>query len=62
MSTQISQLDLQILKKKVYQAARDGRAISIFAMLWNLDRESIVKEVKFNITKPIFGYTLIGPH
>ncbi|XP_060559598.1 protein fem-1 homolog B-like [Ruditapes philippinarum] len=51
MSTQISQIDLQILKKKVYQAARDGRAISIFAMLWNLDRESIVKEVLSNLTE-----------
>ncbi|XP_076443652.1 protein fem-1 homolog B-like [Babylonia areolata] len=32
------------LKAKVHQAARDGMAISIFAMLWNLDRH-IVNEV-----------------
>ncbi|KAK7501623.1 hypothetical protein BaRGS_00007054 [Batillaria attramentaria] len=35
---------IAILKGKVYQAARDGMAISIFAMLWNLDRH-IVNEV-----------------
>ena len=32
------------LKGKVHQSARDGMAISIFAMLWNLDRH-IVNEV-----------------
>ncbi|KAK7116019.1 hypothetical protein V1264_001775 [Littorina saxatilis] len=32
------------LKNKVHQSARDGMAISIFAMLWNLDRH-IVNEV-----------------
>lgn len=37
--------DLNVLIKKVWQASRDGRAISIFAMLWNLDREVIVNEV-----------------
>lgn len=35
---------MKTLKQKVYVAARDGMAISIFAMLWNLDR-TIVKEV-----------------
>lgn len=46
MSTKVSSFELQQLKVKVYQAARDGRAISIFAMLWNLDRQTVVNEVR----------------
>jgi len=45
MSTKVSSYELQQLKGKVYQAARDGRAISIFAMLWNLDRKTVVNQV-----------------
>ena len=45
MSTDISEIEIQTLKHKVYLAARDGMAISIFAMLWNLDRETVVQEV-----------------
>ncbi|XP_041362073.1 protein fem-1 homolog B-like [Gigantopelta aegis] len=35
---------IKVLKKKVFSAAREGMAISIFAMLWNLDR-CVIKEV-----------------
>nr|AIG62901.1 feminization-1b [Sinohyriopsis schlegelii] len=42
---EVSVFELQTLKQKVHMAARDGMAISIFAMLWNLDRDSIVQEV-----------------
>lgn len=35
---------IKTLKHKVFTSARDGMAISIFAMLWNVERE-IVKEV-----------------
>ena len=45
MSAEISEIEIQTLKHKVYLAARDGMAISIFAMLWNLDRETVVQEV-----------------
>lgn len=36
-----SEEEIDILKQKVYTAARDGRAISLFAMLWNLNREFV---------------------
>ncbi|XP_062620952.1 protein fem-1 homolog B-like [Saccostrea cucullata] len=36
--------DKNVLKQKVYAAARDGRAISLFAVLWNLNQE-LVDEV-----------------
>lgn len=45
MATEISKAEVQTLKHKVFLAARDGMAISIFAMLWNLDREKVVQEV-----------------
>ena len=45
MATEISKAEIQTLKHKVFLAARDGMAISIFAMLWNLDREKVVQEV-----------------
>lgn len=38
------------LKQKVFVAARDGMAISIFAMLWNLDRE-LVTDVLDHLTE-----------
>ncbi|XP_061172554.1 protein fem-1 homolog B-like [Saccostrea echinata] len=36
--------DINVLKQKVYAAARDGRAISLFAVLWNLNQK-LVDEV-----------------
>ncbi|XP_052792862.1 protein fem-1 homolog B-like [Mya arenaria] len=45
MSSKLSLFEIELLKTKVFQAARDGRAISIFSMLWNLDRETVVNEV-----------------
>lgn len=54
MSTKVSSHELQQLKAKVYQAARDGRALSIFAMLWNLDRETVVNAV--NIHRRLSDY------
>ena len=41
----LSKTNVDILKTRVFQAARDGRAISVFAMLWNLDREKVVNDV-----------------
>ncbi|KAL4227621.1 Protein fem-1 B [Mactra antiquata] len=53
MSTRISLSEIEDLKKKVFEAARDGRAISIFAMLWNLDRERVVNEVLNHMTEAL---------
>ena len=51
MATEINQLEIETLKHKVYLAARDGMAISIFAMLWNLDRETVVQEALNHLTE-----------
>lgn len=42
--------DIQRLKQNIFNYARDGMAISIFAMLWNLDR-SIIDEVLNHFTR-----------
>ncbi|XP_050401288.1 protein fem-1 homolog B [Patella vulgata] len=39
---------VKALKQKVFAAARDGMAISIFAMLWNLDREIVNDVLNFH--------------
>ncbi|KAI8795419.1 protein fem-1 B [Biomphalaria glabrata] len=36
--------EIELLKEKVHSAAREGMAISIFALLWNMDKP-VVKEI-----------------
>ncbi|KAH9495111.1 Protein fem-1 B [Bulinus truncatus] len=40
----LTQQEVEILKEKVHSAAREGMAISIFALLWNMDKP-VVKEI-----------------
>lgn len=51
MAPGVSQHDIPTLKHKVHLAARDGMAISIFAMLWNLDHKAVVQEVLNHLTE-----------
>ncbi|CAC5398415.1 FEM1B [Mytilus coruscus] len=50
MSKDITEEAVKSLKAKVYACARDGMAISIFAMLWNSDK-TIIHEVLNHVTE-----------
>nr|QYC92815.1 Fem-1b [Sinonovacula constricta] len=45
MATAVSVEKLELLKKDVFRSASNGHAISLFALLWNQDQETVVKKV-----------------
>ncbi|XP_005113592.3 protein fem-1 homolog B, partial [Aplysia californica] len=50
MASSLSVSDMEQLKFRIHMAAREGMAISIFALLWNMDK-SVVKEILNHTTE-----------
>ena len=50
MASCLTESDIEQLKLKIHTHAREGMAISIFALLWNMDR-TVVKNVLHHLTE-----------